>query len=50
MFLFYVLTFFKKGDTIQEEKLFKGGHYLRKYGKFREKSLDINCKKLSTVF
>ena len=28
MFLFYVLSFFKKGDTIQ------GGHYLRKYGRF----------------
>ena len=26
MFLFYVVRFFKKGDTIQ------GGHYLRKYG------------------
>ena len=32
MFLFYVLSFFKKGDTIQGGKLFKGGHYLRKYG------------------
>ena len=27
----YVLSFFKKGDTIQEGTLFKGGHYLRKY-------------------
>ena len=27
-----VLTFFKKGDIIQGETLFKGGHYLRKYG------------------
>ena len=27
MFLFYVLSFFKKGDTIQGGKLFKGGHY-----------------------
>ena len=38
MFLFYVLSFFKKGDTIQRGTLFKGGHYLRKYGihlKFR---------------
>ena len=32
MFLFYVLRFFKKGDTIQGGTLFKGGHYLRKYG------------------
>ena len=27
MFLFYVLSFFKKEDTIQGGKLFKGGHY-----------------------
>ena len=32
MFLFYVLSFFKKGDTIQGGILFKGGQYLRKYG------------------
>ena len=32
MFLFYVLSFFKKGDTIQGGTLFKGVHYLRKYG------------------
>ena len=32
MFLFYVLSFFKKGDTIQGGTLLKGGHYLRKYG------------------
>ena len=32
MFLFYVLSLFKKGDTIQGGSLFKGGHYLRKYG------------------
>ena len=32
MFLFYVLSFFKKGDTIQGGTLFKRGHYLRKYG------------------
>ena len=32
MFLFYVLSFFKKGDSIQGGTLFKGGHYLRKYG------------------
>ena len=29
MFLFYVLSFFKKGDSIQG-----WGHYLRKYGKY----------------
>ena len=32
MFLFYVLSFFKKGDTIQGGTLLRGGHYLRKYG------------------
>ena len=34
MFLFYVLSFFKSGDTIQGGTLYKGGHYLRKYGKW----------------
>ena len=28
----YVLSFFKKGDTIQGGTLVKGGQYLRKYG------------------
>ena len=32
MFLFYEVTFFKKGDIIQGGTIFKGGHYLRKYG------------------
>ena len=32
MFLFCVLSSFKKGETIQGGTLFKGGHYLRKYG------------------
>ena len=32
MFLLYVLSSFKKGDTIQGGTLFKGGHYLRKCG------------------
>ena len=32
MFLFYVLSFFKKGDTIQGGISFKGGHYLMKNG------------------
>ena len=31
MFLFYALSFFQKGDTIQWRTLFKGGHFLRKY-------------------
>ena len=39
MFHFYVLRFFKNGDTIQGGTLFKGGHYLRKYGIFALKSL-----------
>ena len=30
MFLFYVLSCFKNGDTI-----FKGGHYFRKYGIYK---------------
>ena len=34
MFLFYVLSFFKSGDTIQGGTLYKGGHYLRKYGMY----------------
>ena len=33
-FCMYVLSFFKKGDTIQGGTLFKGGHYLRKYGTY----------------
>ena len=32
MFLFYVLSFSKKGDTIKGGTLLKGGHYWRKYG------------------
>ena len=39
MFLFYVLSFFKKWDTIQGGTLFKGGHYLRKYGKYMNQIL-----------
>ena len=42
MFLFYVLSFSKKGDTIQGGTLFKGGQYLRKYGKLGSKSV-IDC-------
>ena len=30
----YILSFFIKGDTIQGGSLFKGGHYLRKYGAY----------------
>ena len=33
MFLFYVLSLFKRGDTIQGGTLLKGGRYLRKYGR-----------------
>ena len=36
MFLFYVPSFFKKGDTIQEGTLLKGGHCLRKYGIYQK--------------
>ena len=54
MFLFYVLSFFKKGDTIQGGTLFKGGHYLRKYGMCQEKAqywLELQCQKsLGTPF
>ena len=32
MFLFYVISFFKEGNFIQEGTLFKGVYYLRKYG------------------
>ena len=32
MFLFYVLSFFKKGDTIHSFCIIQGGHYLGKYG------------------
>ena len=47
MFLFYVLTFLKKGDIIQGGTLFKGGHYLRKYGKLRNtfKLAEKNAKR-----
>ena len=41
MFPFYVLIFFKKGDTIQRGTLLKGGHYLRKYGNFKGKKMLI---------
>ena len=45
MFIFYVLSVFKKRDTIQGGTLFKGGHYLRKYGKlqyFQEISMQLD--------
>ena len=45
-FLFYVLSFFKKGDTIQGGTLFKGGHYLRKYGILFKVASKTQCKKL----
>ena len=31
-----MLSFFKKGDTIKGGTLFKGGHYLRKYGMLKK--------------
>ena len=34
MFLFYVLSFFKKRDTIEGGTLFKGGNYFRKFGSY----------------
>ena len=37
---FYVLSFFKKGDIIQEGTLFKGGHYSRKYGNSMRPHID----------
>ena len=42
MFLFYVLSFFKKGDTIQGGTLFKGGQYLRKYSMSKTWGLALN--------
>ena len=35
----YLLSFFKKGDTIQGGTLFKRGHYLRKYGTYLVETL-----------
>ena len=42
MFLSYVLSFFKKGDTIQGGTLFNGENYLRKYGNLVDKLADHN--------
>ena len=42
MFLFYVISFFKKGGTIQRGTIFKGGHYLRKCGMY---FMYVFCKK-----
>jgi hypothetical protein len=33
----------KKGDTIQGRTLYKGGHYLRKYGSYNIKVCSSNC-------
>ena len=49
MFLFYVLSFFKKGDTNQGRTLFKGGHYLRKYGILLGKKMPYPTAKHSMV-
>ena len=45
MFLFYVLSFFKKGDTIQGGTLFKGGYYLAKEVWYlsQQKPSDLAC-------
>ena len=47
MFLFYVLSFFKKGDTIQGGTLFKRGHYLRKYGTLVDRKRPFKVHKFS---
>ena len=45
MFLFYVITFFKKGNTIQEGTLFKGGHMGGiTYPKFLENITTLICQ------
>ena len=35
MFLFLLLSFFKKGDAIQGAHYSREGHYLSKYGSFK---------------
>ena len=44
MFLFYVLSIFKKGDTIQGGTLFKGGHYM--YKEIRYLIIYHECNKI----
>ena len=49
MFLFYVLSFFEKGDTIQGGTLLKGGLYLGKYVIYQfetSQPLKLFCKLL----
>ena len=41
MFLFYVLSFFIKGGTIQGGTLFKGGHYLYSYSIQKRQPLSL---------
>ena len=53
MLLFYVLSFFKKGDIIQGGTLFKGGYYLRKYGTYVKRNAflkNVIIKKGISVF
>ena len=45
MFIFYVLSFFKKGNTNQGGTLYKVGHNLRKYGKLFSALLLLNLAK-----
>ena len=49
MFLFYVLSIFKNGDTIQGGTLFKGGHYLRKL-EFESLVLTTECVSSASNF
>ena len=49
MFLFYVLRFFKIGETIQGGTLLKGGHYLRKYSIFFTFNLLISIQYFEEV-
>ena len=39
----------KRGDTIQGRTLYKGGHYLRKYGMYTEKNLLFKTTTLSSL-
>ena len=50
MLLFYVLSFFKKGDTIQGGTLLKGGQYLRKYGVYIKQKSDDMIRSHNVMF
>ena len=47
MFPFYDLSLFKKGDTIQGETLFKGGH--SKEIRYAEIFVDVFSKNISLI-